>query len=94
MGGLDGLEEIQIAMNGNLLKYSNGWGHLIMSLAAMATGLVMILATPDLTIHASGVTLILTASGYWFVTGAANKVVQEIKQGGDSGHSTNNNAQP
>jgi len=52
-------------------KYSNSLGHLIMSVVLIVTGLVLILLTTDATLHGIGVTLIMTPSGYWFVTSAA-----------------------
>lgn len=58
-------------MPANILKYSNGWGHLIMSLALLATGVILILMR-DSTSTAVGISLISTVAGYWFVTSAAN----------------------
>lgn len=62
----------------NWLRYANGFGHLIMSVSSMATGLLLILLSTDPTAHAIGVTLIMTVSGYWFVPGAAKQVASEI----------------
>lgn len=54
-----------------MLKYSNSWGHLIMSIVLIVAGLVLILGSSDPTIKGVAVTLIMTASGYWFVSSAA-----------------------
>jgi len=58
-------------MSPNLLKYSNGWGHLIMSLALLATGIILILMRDNST-NAVGIGLITTVAGYWFISSSAN----------------------
>lgn len=55
----------------NLLKYSNGWGHLLMSIMLLATGIILILIR-DTATTAVGIGLITTVAGYWFVSSSAN----------------------
>ncbi len=55
----------------NLLRYSNGWGHLIMSIALLATGIILILIR-DATTTGIGIGLISTVAGYWFISSSAN----------------------
>jgi hypothetical protein len=62
----------------NLLKYSNGWGHLIMSVVSMVTGLLLILLTTGAMTRGIGTGLILTVQGYWFVTASAKQTAAEI----------------
>lgn len=62
----------------NLLKYTNGIGHLIMSLATTATGLALVLLTHDPATQGVGVTLILTVNGAWFISGSARQVATEV----------------
>jgi membrane protein implicated in regulation of membrane protease activity len=65
----------------NLWNYTNGAGHLIMSILATITGLIMILIPGDATIRATGVSIILSVNAYWFVSGAAKQVASEaVKQ--------------
>lgn len=54
----------------NILKYSNGWGHLIMSVCSQIVAVIMLLQH-DSTLTGVGTGLLLTVSGYWFVTSAA-----------------------
>ncbi len=64
-----------------LFKYSNGWGHLIMSLVGMAIGLVLILVPQtDAATKGIGVTLIMGVFTSWFVPGAAKAALQEVKK--------------
>jgi hypothetical protein len=76
----------------NLMKYSNGMGHLLMSILTTITGLCLVLFAPDAATHGIGVTLILTVQGYWFVSGSAKQVAHEIIKAlpdrGDNGKST------
>ena len=60
-----------------LLKYSNGWGHLIMSLVTMAAGMYLVVSgsQPGL-----GITLVGLVTSAWFIPGAAKQVSNEIKQ--------------
>lgn len=60
----------------NLLKYSNGWGHLIMSLALLATGIILILMH-DSTFSGIGIGLISSVAGYWFVSSSINQAVKQ-----------------
>lgn len=63
----------------NLLKYTNGTGHLIMSILMTLVGLALILC-PGLTAatQAVGIALILSVQTAWFVPGAARQVVHEV----------------
>jgi hypothetical protein len=61
-------------MSNALFKYSNGWGHLIMSIFFGGAGLALILLEPtNSTVQGIGVTLLLTVSGAWFIPGAAKQ---------------------
>jgi UPF0716 family protein affecting phage T7 exclusion len=65
----------------NFLTYSNGWGHLIMSVVLVAIGALFILfpgTSSDL--HAIGISLVLTVSSAWFIPGAAKAVVAQVQQ--------------
>lgn len=61
----------------NILKYSNGWGHLIMSLAFLAVGVYLTAFTPNV---GYGIGLITTVASAWFVPGAAKQVAYEVKK--------------
>jgi hypothetical protein len=63
----------------NLLKYSNGTGHLIMSIFMTLVGLALILypGLPSAT-QGIGIGLILAVQAAWFVPGAAKQVATEI----------------
>lgn len=58
----------------NLLKYSNGWGHLIMSLATMGVGVYLFVLGDQ----AVGMSLITTIVAAWFIPGAAKQVATEV----------------
>ena len=60
----------------NLLKYSNGWGHLIMSLAVLAVGVWLILAG----YAPYGISMIGLVTTAWFVPGAAKQVAHEVSE--------------
>jgi len=63
------------------LKYSNGWGHLIMSIILIAAGLLMILyPAVDGSTRAAGVGLITSVAGYWLVTSSANSVLRKQEE--------------
>lgn len=63
----------------NLLTYSNGYGHLIMSIFMTLVGLVLILV-PGVNNGAEGVGIgiILAVQAAWFVPGAAKQVASEM----------------
>lgn len=55
----------------NILKYSNGWGHLLMSISTQIVAVVLLLQNnPALTGVATG--LLVGVSGYWFISSSAN----------------------
>lgn len=58
-----------------ILKYSNGWGHVIMSVASMATAVILLLQH-DATLNGLAIGIITTVEGYWFVTSSANTMKQ------------------
>lgn len=62
----------------SLLKYTNGTGHLVMSLACLVVGLCLVLFSPDAGTKATGTTIILTVFGAWFIPGAAKQVAHEV----------------
>lgn len=59
----------------NLLKYSNGWGHLLMSIVLIVAGVILILQ-PAATVQAVGIGLIGTVVPYWFISSSANAIQQ------------------
>ncbi len=63
----------------NLLTYSNGYGHLIMSIFMTLVGLALILV-PGVNTGAQGVGIgiILAVQAAWFVPGAAKQVAPEV----------------
>lgn len=63
----------------NLLTYSNGYGHLIMSIFMTLVGLALILI-PGVNSGAQGVGIgiILAVQAAWFVPGAAKQVATEV----------------
>lgn len=63
-----------------MLKYTNGVGHLIMSVAFAVIGTLIIILPTDPTIKGLGVTLLLTVSGAWFIPGAAKQVAYEVQK--------------
>lgn len=65
----------------NLLTYSNGWGHLVMSIILLIVGCLFVLfpgTSQD--IHAIGISLVLTVSGAWFIPGAAKQVINQVQK--------------
>ncbi len=65
----------------NLLKYSNGVGHLIMSLFFGTVGLIMtIYPALDPSVRGVGIGILLTVTGAWFVPGAAKQVAYQVEQ--------------
>lgn len=62
----------------NILKYTNGRGHLIMSVLLLIVGLALVLFSGDATTKGIGITLILTVQGAWFIPGAAKQVAYEV----------------
>lgn len=72
-----------------LSTYSNGIGHLIMSIVIIIVGCLFILfpnTSPDL--HGIGISLVLTVSGAWFIPGAAKQVLNQVQKNGDPGAKT------
>lgn len=62
-----------------ILQYSNGWGHLIMSIVFLIVAMLLILfpgTAPD--IKGIGVGIIFTVSGAWFIPGAAKQVLNAV----------------
>jgi len=57
-----------------ILKYSNGRGHLIMSVVAMGVGVYLIVAGYG----TIGTSLIATVSAAWFIPGAAKQVAYSV----------------
>ncbi len=63
----------------NLWKYSNGTGHLIMSVVTVVTGVIMIMSCQNNpSIQATGVMLILTVNSTWFVLASAKSIATEV----------------
>jgi hypothetical protein len=63
----------------NLLKYTNGTGHLIMSVLTTIAGLILVIFCKDnATMQGVGVTLILGVNSAWFVSGSAKQVAAEV----------------
>jgi hypothetical protein len=63
----------------SLIKYTNGVGHLIMSVICTMSGIaLMLIPNLDATTRGVGVTLIMTVQGYWFVSGSAKQVASEV----------------
>ena len=63
-----------------LLQYSNGWGHLIMSVVLLAVGLVLVLAPTDGQTKAIGTGIITTVSATWLVTSTGNIVSRQVQK--------------
>lgn len=65
----------------NLLQYTNGVGHLIVTLAFAAIGTALILVPyTDAPTKGIGVALLSTVSAAWFVPGAARQVVYQVSK--------------
>lgn len=65
----------------NFLHYTNGVGHLIMSLFFGLIGLALLVVPGmDATTKGVGISLILTVAGAWFVPGAAKQVAYQVQQ--------------
>ena len=62
-----------------MLKYSNGWGHFLISVIFVVTGLLLIFFSPDGTMKGIGVGILTTVVGAWFVPGAAKQVANQIQ---------------
>lgn len=69
----------------NVLNYSNGWGHLVMSIVFTLAALFLIVFPGlDATTRGVGVSILLTVVGAWFIPGAARQVVAQMNnQGGN-----------
>jgi hypothetical protein len=64
-----------------MLKYSNGWGHLIMSVVIAIIALIMILMpVTDAGTKAVGIGFLTTVVGAWFVPNAAKQVIKQVVQ--------------
>lgn len=63
-----------------ILQYTNGLGHLIMSVLFAVIGTLLILFSKDAAVQGMGVTLVLTVSGAWFIPGAAKQVAYQVTQ--------------
>ena len=61
-----------------MLRYSNGWGHFLISVIFLIAGLVLIFFSADSTTKGIGVGLVTTVCGAWFVPGAAKQMANEI----------------
>lgn len=57
-----------------MLKYTNGWGHLIMSLATLFVGMLLYLHG----VVGLGTGLIATVVSAWFVPSAAKQVAHQV----------------
>lgn len=64
-------------MSPNLLKYSNGWGHVIISVASLAVAVILLLQH-DPTLNGLAIGIITSVQGYWFITSAANTMKQQM----------------
>jgi hypothetical protein len=63
----------------NLIKYSNGTGHLIMSVLLSIIGATLIcLPWLSLGMHGIGTGILVTVVGAWFSTSGAKAVVKEV----------------
>ena len=62
-----------------MLKYSNGWGHFLISVLFVVTGLLLIFFSPDGTMKGIGVGILTTVVGAWFVPGAAKQMATQIQ---------------
>jgi hypothetical protein len=68
-------------MDNKFFAYSNGWGHVVVTMFFGILGALLILfPTADATSHGIGITLITTASGAWFIPGAAKQVATEVQK--------------
>lgn len=66
----------KVKVNKSWLKYSNGYGHLIMSVAGLAVGVFLfVIGQPGY--GWSCISIILAA---WFVPGAAKQVAHEVSE--------------
>lgn len=61
-----------------MLQYSNGWGHLIMSLVGMGCGMYLIMHGGDA--NGIGIGLVTTVSAAWFIPNAAKQVAYQVAQ--------------
>lgn len=63
----------------NLLKYTNGMGHLLMSIVCMIAGIVLILyPNTDATTKGVGIGMLITVQSAWFVSGSAKQIASEV----------------
>jgi len=64
----------------SLLQYSNGWGHLIMSIVLLTVGLILILAPTDAATKAIGTGIITGVSSTWLITSTGNIIARQVQQ--------------
>jgi hypothetical protein len=63
----------------NIFQYSNGWGHLIITIFFGLLGAVLLLYPgTDAASKGLGIALITTSSGAWFIPGAAKQMATEV----------------
>lgn len=62
----------------NLLKYTNGRGHLAMSIVCMVAGVLIIIFAAAYAGYA--ITLMSMVASAWFVPGAARQVAEHVKE--------------
>lgn len=65
----------------NILTYTNGVGHLIMSILLILVGVLLIIY-PGLSsdAHGIGIGLIMTVTSAWFIPGAAKQVIYQAQK--------------
>lgn len=71
-----------------LAKYSNGYGHLIMSVVTMIAALYLV-SLHDTSLMGVGVGMISTVVSYWFLSGIKNKHQAQSQTGNDSANNQN-----
>ena len=63
----------------NLLEYSNGWGHLCMSVVATIAGVLLVLFSKDAATVETGKYLLTVVLTYWFLSSGINSVVHKVQ---------------
>ena len=60
-------------------NYTNGVGHLVMSVITTVAAIVMMMiSSSNQTVLGVAISLILTVNGYWFMPSAAKQVATEV----------------